>query len=69
MDVFDIWTVPGSPFARAVMATLEEKGLPWRIRPLAPMDIQGPGAYRAQSLRPHAGGSARRLQRSTRRRR
>ncbi|HEY1879270.1 MAG TPA: glutathione S-transferase family protein [Caulobacteraceae bacterium] len=42
MDVFDIWTVPGSPFARAVMATLEEKGLPWRLRPLAPMDSKGP---------------------------
>ena len=42
MDVFNIWTVPGSPFARAVMATLEEKGLPWRLRPLAPMDSKGP---------------------------
>lgn len=42
MDVFNIWTVPGSPFARAVMVTLEEKGLPWRIRPLAPMDSKAP---------------------------
>jgi glutathione S-transferase len=42
MDVFNIWTVPGSPFARAVMATLEEKRLPWRIRPIAPMDSKAP---------------------------
>ena len=42
MDVFNIFTVPGSPFARAVMATLEEKGLPWRIRPLAPPDAKAP---------------------------
>lgn len=42
MDDFVIWTVPGSPFARAVMATLEEKGLPWRIRPLAVMESKAP---------------------------
>jgi hypothetical protein len=26
-----VHTVPGSPFARAVMATLEEKQIPWRL--------------------------------------
>jgi glutathione S-transferase len=35
MSDFVIHTIPGSPFARAVMATLEEKGAPWRIAPLA----------------------------------
>lgn len=36
MSDFIIHTIPGSPFARAVMATLEEKGGRWRIAPLAP---------------------------------
>lgn len=36
MTEFVVHTIPGSPFARAVMATLEEKGAPWRIAPLAP---------------------------------
>ena len=27
----DVHTVPGSPFGRAVLATLEEKGVPYRI--------------------------------------
>lgn len=36
MDDFIIWTIPGSPFARAVMATLAEKGLSYRVRPLSP---------------------------------
>ena len=31
-----VHTIPGSPFARAVMATLEEKGVAWRLAPLAP---------------------------------
>lgn len=36
MDDFVIWTIPGSPFARAVMATLAEKGLSCLVRPLSP---------------------------------
>lgn len=36
MSDFIVHTIPGSPFARAVMATLEEKGVPWRIAPMAP---------------------------------
>ena len=36
MDDFIIWTIPGSPFARAVMATLHEKDLSWRVRPISP---------------------------------
>ncbi|MDQ2860387.1 MAG: glutathione S-transferase family protein [Pseudomonadota bacterium] len=36
MTDFTIHTIPGSPFARAVMVALEEKGLAWRLSPLAP---------------------------------
>ena len=36
MSVFTIHTVPGSPFARAVLATLEEKQAPYRVVPVAP---------------------------------
>jgi len=35
MPEFIVHTVPGSPFARAVLATLVEKGAPWRLSPLA----------------------------------
>jgi glutathione S-transferase len=31
-----VHTIPGNPFARAVLATLEEKRVPWRIAPLRP---------------------------------
>jgi glutathione S-transferase len=36
MTEFTVHTIPGSPFARAVFATLEEKGASWRIAPLGP---------------------------------
>jgi glutathione S-transferase len=36
MSDFIVHTVPGSPFARAVFATLEEKHTPYRIAPIAP---------------------------------
>jgi glutathione S-transferase len=36
MTDFTIHTIPGSPFARAVMATLEEKNAAYRIVPIAP---------------------------------
>ncbi len=36
MSEFIVHTIPGSPFARAVMAALEEKGADWRIAPIAP---------------------------------
>jgi len=35
-----VHTVPGSPFARAVFATLEEKGVPWRLVPLHPAQLR-----------------------------
>lgn len=36
MSEFVVHTIPGSPFARSVMAALEEKGAPWRLSPVAP---------------------------------
>ena len=36
MSDFVIHTIPGSPYARAAMATLEEKATPWRLAALAP---------------------------------
>jgi glutathione S-transferase len=35
-----VHTVPGSPFARAVLATLEEKQVTWRIAPLRPGQLR-----------------------------
>jgi glutathione S-transferase len=36
MSEFVIHTVPGSPYGRAVLATLEEKGARYRLAPVAP---------------------------------
>ena len=36
MSEFTVHTIPGSPFARAVPATLEEKGASYRLAPMAP---------------------------------
>jgi glutathione S-transferase len=36
MSEFIVHTIPGSPFARAVLVTLEEKGAPYRVAPIAP---------------------------------
>jgi glutathione S-transferase len=36
MSVFTVHTIPGSPFARAVLATLEEKKAPYKVVPVAP---------------------------------
>lgn len=36
MSEFIIHSIPGSPFGRAVLATLEEKGAPYRVSPVAP---------------------------------
>jgi glutathione S-transferase len=40
MSEFVVYTVPGSPYARAVLATLEEKHLDYRLSPLAPAGIK-----------------------------
>lgn len=42
MKPFIVHTIPGSPFARAVMATLEEKGAPWTLSPLLPGTLKQP---------------------------
>ena len=36
MTEFVVHSIPGSPFGRSVMATLEEKGAAWRLSPVAP---------------------------------
>ncbi len=38
MAEFIVHTIPGSPYARAVMATLEEKGAAWTLAAMAPGD-------------------------------
>jgi glutathione S-transferase len=40
MQEIIVHTVPGSPFARAVMTTLEEKHAPYRIAPLSPPQLR-----------------------------
>jgi len=42
MSEFVVHTVPGSPFARSVLATLEEKGAPYRLAPLPPGASKSP---------------------------
>ena len=36
MTAFTVWTIPGSPFARAVIAVLLEKGAEFRVGRLQP---------------------------------
>ena len=42
MSEFTVHTVPGSPFARSVLAMLEEKKAPYRLVPLAPGSTKTP---------------------------
>ena len=42
MSEFTVYSIPGSPYGRAVLATLEEKGAPYRLSPVAP------GAFRSE---------------------
>ncbi|HKU99217.1 MAG TPA: glutathione S-transferase family protein [Vineibacter sp.] len=42
MSTFVIHTVPGSPFARAALAALEEKGAAYRVAPVAPGTLRSP---------------------------
>lgn len=42
MAEFVVHSVPGSPYGRAVMATLEEKGVPWRLEPVRPGTFKQP---------------------------
>jgi len=41
MKEFVVHTIPGSPFARAALATLEEKGARYRLVPMTPQDMRG----------------------------
>ncbi len=40
MSEFTVYSIPGSPYGRAVLATLEEKGAPYRLAPVAPGTFQ-----------------------------
>jgi glutathione S-transferase len=42
MSEFVVHTIPGSPFARSVLATLEEKGAPYRLAPVPQGTLQSP---------------------------
>jgi len=51
MTDYVVHLIPGSPFARAVLATLEEKGAPYRVAPVMPGTLRS-----AQHLGRHAFG-------------
>ena len=40
MSEFVVYSIPGSPYGRAVLATLEEKGAAYRLSPVAPGTFQ-----------------------------
>lgn len=42
MTAFIVHSIPGSPFGRAVLATLEEKGAAYRLTPVAPGMFRSP---------------------------
>lgn len=42
MSEFIVHSIPGSPFGRTVMATLEEKGATYRLAPVAPGTFKSP---------------------------
>src|SRR5258705_11400033 len=42
MSEFIVHSIPGSPFGRAVMTTLEEKGARYRFSPVAPGSLRSP---------------------------
>src|SRR6478672_8608708 len=42
MSEFIVHSIPGSPFGRTVMATLEEKGASYRLAPVAPGTFKSP---------------------------
>jgi glutathione S-transferase len=42
MSEFVVHSIPGSPFGRSVLATLEEKRVPYRLAPLAPGSLKTP---------------------------
>jgi glutathione S-transferase len=42
MSEFTVHSIPGSPYGRAVLATLEEKSAPYRLSPVAPGAFRSP---------------------------
>ncbi len=42
MSQFVVHSIPGSPFGRAVLATLEEKGADYRFAPVPPASLRAP---------------------------
>jgi len=42
MSQFIVHAIPGSPFSRSVLATLEEKGAAYRLAPVAPGTLRSP---------------------------
>ena len=42
MSRFVVYSIPGSPFGRAVLATLEEKGATYRLSPVMPGGFRAP---------------------------
>jgi glutathione S-transferase len=42
MSEFTVYSIPGSPFGRAVLATLEEKAAPYRLLPVVPGTFRPP---------------------------
>lgn len=42
MSEFTVYSIPGSPFGRAVLASLEEKNAPYRLSPVAPGTFRSP---------------------------
>ncbi|WMT72162.1 glutathione S-transferase family protein [Bradyrhizobium sp. Ash2021] len=42
MSEFTVHSIPGSPFGRAVLMTLEEKGVSYRFAPVAPGTLRSP---------------------------
>ena len=42
MSEFIVYSIPGSPFGRAVLTTLEEKGASYRLSPVAPGGLRSP---------------------------
>src|SRR5438552_14131288 len=42
MSAFIVHSIPGSPFGRAVLTTLEEKGASYRFSPVAPGSLRSP---------------------------
>jgi glutathione S-transferase len=61
MNAFTVYTVPGSPFGRTVLAMLEKKGAPYRIAPVAPGTLKTPEHLMRHAFGPRSSPRSRRL--------